>query len=317
MSVSVTAYQHGIYPRSEALVQATRDVERGRTTPQAVDAAFDEDRRAFQNVQREAGLDLVSDGMLRWQDLFRPLVEGSDGLEARVLVRWFDNNSFYRAPQVVGDPRLRKLPGWVEEDSMDGRGVGVLPSPYVFSRVAHGPLDPDGLMVTLARQVLAPAAAHLVTSGRVVIHLEEPWLAYHGIEDRSWEPFARALTEIRDASGEASVVLHTYYGDAAPHADRLRKLPVDAVGIDFDETDLEELPTPWGTGLAAGVFDGRRSVTEAAGDVSQFVADVVERLQPTSLYVTSGSELELSGPQVAPAKVRALGRAAKMLRGML
>ena len=69
--------------------------------------------------------------------------------------------------------------------------------------------------------------------------------------------------------------------------------------------------------LLAGVFDGRRSITEAAGDVSEFVAEVVDRLQPTALFLSSGSDLELTGPQVAPEKVRALGRAAQMLREIL
>ena len=33
------AFAPGIYPRSEALVQATRDLDRGRTTPEAVEKA--------------------------------------------------------------------------------------------------------------------------------------------------------------------------------------------------------------------------------------------------------------------------------------
>jgi 5-methyltetrahydropteroyltriglutamate--homocysteine methyltransferase len=314
---SFKVYQHGIFPRSEAVVRATRDLEHGRGGADTVDEVFRADREAFLDLQQRAGLDYLSDGLLRWQDLFRPLVEASEGLEARVLVRWFDNNSFFRAPQVVGDPRLNDLPGWVTEDGLGKPGVATLPSPYLFSRAAHGPIDPDGLMVPMARQVLAPAVAQLVEAGRGMIHLEEPWLVYHGIEERSWEPFADALAAIREAAAGAPVVLHTYYGNAAPYAERLRSLPVDAIGIDFDETDLEELPAPWGTGLLAGVLDGRRSVTESAGDVSDFVAEMAGRLQPSMLFVSSGSELELSGPQVAPKKVEALGRAAEMLRGIL
>jgi 5-methyltetrahydropteroyltriglutamate--homocysteine methyltransferase len=136
----IAAYQHGIYPRSEDVVQATRDVERGRTTSDRVDEAFRNDREAFLELQRRAGLDLLSDGLLRWQDLFRPLVEGSEGMEARVLVRWFDNNSFFRAPDLRGRPRLTSLPGWVLDDGIPEPRVATLPSPYLFSRVA----SPDG-----------------------------------------------------------------------------------------------------------------------------------------------------------------------------
>ncbi len=317
MSLPVTAYQHGIYPRSEELVRATRDVDRGRTSREAVGEVFEADRRSFLDLQREAGLDYLSDGLLRWQDLFRPLVDASDGLDARVLLRWFDNNSFFRAPEPNGSLRFRELPGWVLQNGIPEPRVASLPSPYLFSRAAQFEGDRDELMGTLTREILVPAVGSLRESGHGLIHLEEPWLAYFGIEEESWAPFEAALGAVREAAADTTLILHTYYGDAAPHADRLRRLPVDAVGIDFDETDSEELPTPWDAGLLAGVFDGRRSITEAAGDVSEFVAELVDRLRPSALFLSSGSDLELAGPQVAPNKVRALGRAAQMLREML
>ena len=315
--MDVKAYQHGIYPRSEALVQATRDEERGRTTTEAVDSVFEDDRRSYLDLQREAGLDYISDGLLRWQDLFRPLVEASSGLDARSVVRWFNNNSFYRAPEPDGSPSFRQLPGYVLENGIPEPRVASLPSPYLFSRAAQWDGDRDELMGTLAREILAPAVSSLTGAGYSLIHLEEPWLPYFGIADESWKPFESSVQAIRDAAGDATLILHTYYGDAAPHADRLRNLPVDAIGIDFDETEADDLPAPWGTGLLAGTFDGRRSLTEASGDVSDFVADVAKRLEPTVLFLSSGSDLELAGPQAAPNKVRALGRAANMLREAL
>ena len=99
MGIGIAAYQHGIYPRSEEVVAATRGLERGRTGPEEVSAAYAQDRADFIQVQREAGLDYSSDGLLRWQDVFRPLVDSTSGLDAHTLVRWFDNNSFFRAPE--------------------------------------------------------------------------------------------------------------------------------------------------------------------------------------------------------------------------
>jgi len=95
----VEAFVPGIYPRSEALVQATRDLDRGRTTAEAVEAKRAQDLERLVEVQREAGLDLLTDGMLSWQDLFRPLVEATDGLKTGALTRFLDTNTFYRAPQ--------------------------------------------------------------------------------------------------------------------------------------------------------------------------------------------------------------------------
>jgi 5-methyltetrahydropteroyltriglutamate--homocysteine methyltransferase len=241
-------------------------------------------------------------------------VEASESLDARVLVRWFDNNSFFRAPAVSGPPRLSgPLPDWVTEDA-GGPRVATLPSPFLFSRAAQGGSDPDELMVALARDVLAPAAGALVGSGVEALHLEEPWLAYFGIEDPSWEPLESALGSVREAAAGVPLVLHVYYGDAAPHADRLRSLPVDALGVDFAETSLGSLPTPWGTGLAVGAIDGRRSVLESPEGTAAFVRAAAERLGPTRLIVTSGSDLELLPAEVARRKVRLLGEVAGLAR---
>jgi 5-methyltetrahydropteroyltriglutamate--homocysteine methyltransferase len=310
----IAAYQHGIYPRSEEVVQATRDVERGRTTSDRVDEAFRNDREAFLELQRRAGLDLLSDGLLRWQDLFRPLVDGSEGMEARVLVRWFDNNSFFRAPDLRGRPRLTSLPGWALDDGISEPRVATLPSPYLFSRAASPDGGGDRLMEPLARDVLAPAVEQLVGAGHRMVHLEEPWLAFAGIEDDSWAPLERALEAIRAASGDAPLVLHLYFGDAAAHATRLTRLPVDAIGIDFAETNVDALPAPWPIGLVAGCLDGRRSVVEPVDEVVAFATRVLKRLEPPTMFLTSGSDLELVGPEVARQKVEVLGQAGRRLR---
>ena len=60
----IRAYAPGIYARSEKLVQATRDLDRGRTTEQAAEEQRLADLRAFIEAQREVGLDYFSDGPL-------------------------------------------------------------------------------------------------------------------------------------------------------------------------------------------------------------------------------------------------------------
>src|ERR671935_1984876 len=99
--MKLEAFAPGIYPRSEALVQATRDLDRGRTTQDAVDEQVERDLAELISEQQAAGLDLLSDGMLRWQDHFRPLLEAADGLETGALTRFLDTNTFYRAPKAT------------------------------------------------------------------------------------------------------------------------------------------------------------------------------------------------------------------------
>ncbi len=316
MSLPVRAYQHGIFPRSEDVVAATRSLERGRTGRADVDVAFHADRESFIGVQREAGLDYFSDGLLRWQDIFRPLVQLSGGMEARTLVRWFNNNSFFRAPEVSGDLTVGAPvpPEMAEDGDIPGPKAATLPSPYLFSRAAHEGHDRNALMTEIAREILRPVTEALVGRGYELIHLEEPWLTYFGMDAGDWDDFEKAVQEVREAADGATLVLHTYFGDAGPFVDRLRRLPVDAIGIDFVETDLDELGQGWDVGLVAGVLDGRASPVESVEGTAAFARAVAETLQPRALFLTSNCELEFLPRDLAIQKVRRLGEVSARLK---
>jgi 5-methyltetrahydropteroyltriglutamate--homocysteine methyltransferase len=317
----VGAYQYGIYPRSEDVVAATRGLERGRTSPDEVEIQFKRDREDFIQAQQEAGLNYFSDGLLRWQDIFRPLAETVEGMEARTLVRWFDNNSFFRAPEPPDRFHLRApLPSVFDDhgDIPEPR-VATLPSPFLFSRAAHTNRDRNELMLELARDVLRPVSQALAARGYELIHLQEPWLVYFGIQPSDWEPFQHALGDIRDgiAGTGAKLVLHTYFGDAAPFADRLRSLPVDAVGFDFVQTDPEALGHDWPLGLMAGVLDGRRSPIEPVEQTVDFVRQILETTSPKELFVSSNCDLEFLPRDVARQKVLRLGEVSARLKEQL
>src|SRR5690242_8604008 len=145
------AFAPGIYPRSEALVQATRDLDRGRTTPEAVEGQVEQDLEQFVAAQQAAGLDLLADGMLRWQDIFRPLVERADGLKTGALTRFLDTNTFYRAPEADGEPRLREPLDERYVPPLPGPRLVTLPSPYALA------LGTDVTPRVMAENVLKPA----------------------------------------------------------------------------------------------------------------------------------------------------------------
>lgn len=312
----VLAYQHGIYPRSEALVAATRDLDRGRTSEEAVSQQAARDLADFVSVQQRAGLDYVSDGMLGWQDLFRPFVEVCQGLTAGPLVRWFDTNSFFRAPVVRrGDFGFDGLLPEVFSPAarLPGPQAVTLPSPFLFSRVADYPGDRNALMLALACEVLRPLALLLVTGGVRLIHLQEPWLGFHGIGDADWEPFEASLGVLIEGL-DAATVLHLGQGDVSAHAARLARLPVDTAGFDFTQTDPARLGRHWTGGILVGCLDGRRSLTEQPGDAAAFAVRIAETLQPAALYLSSSADLSLLPEPLARRKVGVLGEAARMAK---
>lgn len=313
--MGIAAYQHGIYPRSEELIAKTRDFERGRTSAGAVRRQVETDEVDFITIQTNAGLDYISDGLHRFQDIFRPLVDAAPGMQPGGLIRWFNNNSFFRTPEITGAVQLNSdLPSPIAEARKPSAPrVVTLPSPFTFSRAATTRGDRDSLMIEIARYAIRPVAELLAAEGVELIHLSEPWLGFFGIEEAPLAAFEEAVASI--AGGlDAKVILHIYFGDCSAYAQRLAEPPLHALGIDFVESDLDQLGSGWEVGVAAGVINGRTSALEDPHKVVEFCRQVIDRLEPPVFYLTSNSELELLPRAIAREKVLNLGRCARALK---
>jgi methionine synthase II (cobalamin-independent) len=191
--------------------------------------------------------------------------------------------------------------------------VATLPSPLLFSRISVPRGSANDLMRELATGLLRPVAEDFVRRGYRVIHLQEPWLVFHGIEDADWKHVEESVGIVTEGLG-ATTVLHTYFGDAAPWIDRLRDLPVDAVGVDFFETDVRSIGSGWTGGILVGAVSGRRSNLESVADIVRLARLVGESTGAPSVFVSTISDLELLPRDLAAEKVRRLGAAAAKLR---
>jgi 5-methyltetrahydropteroyltriglutamate--homocysteine methyltransferase len=298
------------------VVAATRGIDRGRVGSDAVGGAFADDLAAFVRVQKDAGMDFFSDGLLKWQDIFRPLTEAL-GVKPHTLVRWFDTNTFFREPELSGHLATPSHPdGAVPDASVPHPRVTTLPSPYMFSRAAHTDQDRNQLMVALAEQVLRPAIDAGVAAGSELIHLEDPWLGYWGIKREDWAPLTDSL-DILHRDLKATLAFHVYFGDAGPHIDQLLKLPVDAIGVDLIQTDIKALGSGWKKGLVAGVINGRSSILESPRNLVDVARHLADTVRPRNLYLTSNCELGYLPTVVAEQKVQRLGEAARKAKELV
>lgn len=297
--MEVRAYAPGIYPRSEALIQATRDLDRGRTTQTALDEQLERDQAALVAEQEEAGLDLLADGMLRWQDIFRPLAEASEGLDARPLTRFLDTNTFYRAVLVTGEPWLREpLPA---PDLPEGRWLATLPSPLALARAAGDAVAAE----KFATQVLAPQIAAYAEAGCARVVLSDPFLAREGGAQE-------AVAALRELPDDVPLVLQLPFGDASTVLIDLADAPVNGIGVDFYGTSLEAVPDGYPKEIVAGVVDSRSSALEDPHEVASFVDQIRER-SPAGISLTVNGDLQFVPERIAREKLARLGLARRVL----
>ncbi len=310
------AHLSGIFPRSEDLIAASRAFERGRLDADSLRLQAEEEARRLVVLQEEWGFDYVTDGLLRWQDLLRPLADELPGVHAGPVTRWFDNNSFYRRPVIeqrlrpVGEAVLR----WTVRDPLAGRPwKAILPTPWAFAALSEDHVygDPAALLGDVA-EVLHAEAAGLQAAGCRYIQFSDPVLVTgraDGALPRAQAALARVVDGLMIRTG-----LYTYFGDAAPVLDALLEWPVHDVGFDLFATDLEGLNGRAGAkGLLLGALDGRNSLLEDAEETAATVSRVADRLGAGAVAVVPSCDLEFLPYEVAVAKGRRLAEVKRLL----
>ena len=92
-------------PRPARLRQAYARLDRGDITPEELAQVEDEVSVEVIQEQVEAGLDLITDGQVRWEDDQTHIMRRLTGVEIGGLQRYLDTNTYYRQPEVVGPLR--------------------------------------------------------------------------------------------------------------------------------------------------------------------------------------------------------------------
>lgn len=303
----IKTYVPGIYARSEELVQATRDFDRSRTTQQTVAESETADLRDFLEVQRKADLDYLSDGLLNWQDVFRPFSEAAEGLLPGPLTRFLNTNTFFRAPTVeAGTPQLVEPlgePFFRIGELPRRRWVATLPSPHALARFAVDELEPR----TVAEAVIGPQIKWLAGNGCTMVILQETALFGGGSDIFGLGEALEAL------DSPVPLGLQLPFGNAGEMLGELVELDVEAIGVDFYATNVAVLPRPFPKTLLAGVIDARNSLLEEPEEIAEFGRQLLDELEG-ELHLVPNGDLQFVPEKIAREKVRRLGKAARILK---
>lgn len=311
----------GPFPRSEALVGATRDLDRGRATAEFVEELYARTEGEVAAIERRLGLDVVTGGYLRWPDLFRPFAETWEGFTVGPLSRWFETNTFYRQPILHAPPG--RVPGAIAAHlppatrAEPARGGVILPGPYTFAGLLENRSgETDEALVHRLGRLLAEEIRELVGLGFATVQFTEPLLVDRPPSGALAEAVVAAYRSVRTSAGTATVLVWTYGGDAIPVFSLLDRLPVSAVGVDLAETDWESIPpSDERRGIGLGVIDPRTTLVEDPVEVARIVRALHDRRRPTAIYLGPGGPLDLLPWEPATRKLHLLPAARQALLG--
>jgi 5-methyltetrahydropteroyltriglutamate--homocysteine methyltransferase len=311
----------GSYPKPPheggdfVLRKTLNTLDKGLATPDDVKKAQEDLAREVIAEQEAAGIDLVTDGGVRWDDLVTPFARHMAGFEIGGLLRFFDNNVYYRRPVCTGAIDWRG-PATVDAYSF-ARSIAtvpvkaVIPGPVTFARLSVDEhyADHEGFTLAIAN-VLAQEAFELAAAGARHIQIDEPALL-DAPEDLDLAQ--RALDIVtRDLQG-GETILATYFGDAKRLGRDLFDLPVDAFGLDLvsgpeNQSLIGELPAD--KGLQAGIVDARNTRLEDLDELTRTIASLAEAVGERRLRVSPSCGLELLPRDRAEAKLKRLSKAA-------
>jgi 5-methyltetrahydropteroyltriglutamate--homocysteine methyltransferase len=261
--------------------------------------AYARAREEIIETQTEAGLDRIVEGQLRWDDMLAHPLAVHENVETRGIVRYYDNNNFYREPVVTDELTAdgdigAELSATAEH--VDAGIQAVIPGPYSLSDLATD--EHYGDEAAFLDGIADFLAGELDDVPDVeTLFMLEPSLVEAPPEDGLDERASDAIDSVAAAT-DADVVVQTYWGSIEEKTyAHLMDADVDAIGFDLvanhdaNVYNVQEYGTK--DDVALGVVDGQNTRIESPETIRDRI-DWFEQQTNTAydtVYATTNTEL--------------------------
>ncbi len=308
----------GSFPRPPALRKAFDDLSEDRIGEGEFKRILMECTRDVVRLQEKAGMTILTSGLLLWHDLFRPFTRGLEGLEAGRLIRFFDNNFYYRCPTIIRRIRWRKpiTREEVQEAKKSSRELvkAIIPGPFTFLKLSENRFyaSEDELLDDLIEALMAEVGA--LKDSADLIQVDEPSLVDPELGRAERLRGVDIVNEFLSRLGIPSdkVVVATYFN---LDPERYATLLDLRAGL---HVDLKSTPTEADLALREHVFDGpilslgiidsRSIYPEDPREVVYRVKTYMDSISPETLIFSTSSWLDYIPYNEAVRRLDALGR---------
>lgn len=318
----------GSYPRvgdepgQMRLRKAYNKWEVGNISDEEMERVYQDYTKEVIQEQEDAGIDVVTDGLLRWYGPLFHFARGFSGCEVDGLVRYFDTNFYVRQPRVVDEI------GWeepvVRDEFVSAEGFAsvrlkpVVTGPFTLAYFSIDEFygDFSELVMSFAK-VVGEEVRELVKVGAEEIQIDEP--AILGCKER-FGVFSEGIEKVAEFKDDSQLDLFVYFGDSCPLFEDFQNLPVDLLGLDFTYSSklvslIEEVGCDKKLGM--GMIDARNTKLENSEDILSKIERISPHIHSEEIYLNPSSGLEYLPRKKAFEKLKNMVRIGKKARGMI
>jgi 5-methyltetrahydropteroyltriglutamate--homocysteine methyltransferase len=324
--MKILSAAHSSFPRigeeskDQRLRRAYADLEKNKITDVQFHQIENELVDEIISIQKEANLDIITDGLIRWYDPVSHLARNLSGFEINGLLRFFDTNFYFRQP--IAGKNISGGQGHLADEIdyaskiCDKPLKAVVLGPYSFARMSLNssgmPFEQFALRIS---EILNGELKKISRAGAKYIQIDEPFFVR---EPQEIDLFKDCLTKCCTGISDTATILTFYFGDCAKIYNQVGDLQVDVLGFDFSYSPslLEKLVIDgFNKPIAFGVIDGRNTRLESAEAIAKIMEKPIKKIGFDNCQITSSCGLEFLPRQYAIKKLSVISRVAKLLNG--
>lgn len=306
-------------PGGQELRRALHRLDRGESDAKAIESVIEQVTRAAIREMETAGIDVINDGQIRWDDLFSPFAKAWKGVSRGPLERFYDNNTYFRQPVIEG--KIQTDGRTLTHDLAVALSIAKQPvkaavcGPLTFATLtaedrAYGSLEERTLAIADA---LAVEVKALGAAGATLVDIEDPALVAlpQHIE------LAREAY-LRIAAAGVDIAVQTFFFPADRILEFLASFPVAQIGLDIrsrDTTVLRRLDVFKDKTVVLGVVDARNTRLETTAEVASLIQEALKLVPEDRLWVAPTTGLEYLPHDIASKKLAALVSGAREALG--
>ncbi len=316
----------GAYPKigdtteEQKLRRALHQFDKGEISEEDLEQVKNEVTEEVIREQLTAGIDIVTDGLIRWDDPLTYIARKIFGFEVGGLIRYFDTNTFYRQPIVETrlefvKPILVSDFQFAQERSAKPVKV-VLTGPYTLAKLCRNRFYREfkQLAFDLAHIIHREAQA-LEEAGARYIQFDEPAILQH---KQDTILFFQMYEIVTAQLSKAEKTLQLNFGTLEGLYPGILNLNVERIGLELEKghKNWEILKSARFTKkMMAGILDARNTKMENENDLVQAIHQLGEYVNLEQLWLSTSHSLEFLPRTSARKKMELLTAIAKQLRG--